>query len=297
MTADMAWQIGLAPELRLTFAGYYEEFGCPPAAVWRVPGIVTLLASGPARLTVAVPWGAIAAAGPGEDGVLELIRMERPGERDRVPIADADTDTAAVRGPAWMGGGLAAAREGTRLLVRSDLPDGVGAGAAAAVKAAIRLCLDDRAAGGGGAAHARGCAVLGARRLPCELASAGLRLMLIDTRVRRDDQSPPAEDSPVAAAAAAATAGNFALLGALLTAAHQAQPRDDVQHVAVSGALRAGALGARAITDGQGRPVCALVPVEKVADVRASVCDEFARGGHRPPRFLTFTPAAGPDRA
>jgi hypothetical protein len=293
MTADTAWQIGLAPELRMAFSGYHDEFGCPPAAVWRVPGIVTLLASGPTRLTVAAPWGAIAAAGPGQDGVLELIRMERPGERDRVPIADA----AAGRGPAWAGGGLAAAREGTRLLVRSELPDGVGADPAAAIKAALRLCLGDPQAGGDGAGHAGGFAMLGTRRLPCDLAAAGLRLMLIDTRVRHAAQSPPAEDSPMAAAAVAAAAGDFALLGALLTAAHRARPRHDVQHAAVSAALRAGALGARAITDGRGRPVCALVAVEKVADVRASVCDEFARGGHRPPRFLTFTPAAGPDRA
>jgi galactokinase len=296
----LAGQLGLAPGLRLALYGYQARFGRLPDSVWRVPGTITLLASGPVRLTVATPWEAIAATGPGEDGVFELIRLERPGERDRVLVADA----AAGRGPAWTGSGLtrtgsepAARYAGARLLVRSELPEGTGAGTAAAIETAIRLGLGDLAALDPGTRHTVGYAMLGARQVPCDLATAGLRLVLIDPRVRGTVRSAPAEDSPVAAAATAATAGDFTLLAALLTAAHENQPGDSVQRAAVSAALRAGALGARAIADGPGRPVCVLAPVDRVTDVRAKVGGEFARSGYRPPRFLTFTPAAGPSQA
>lgn len=299
MTAvNLAEQLGLAPGLRLALYGYQARFGCPPDSVWRVPGTLTLLASGPKRLTVATPWEAIVATGPGEDGVFELIRLERPGERDCVLVAAAG----AGRGPAWTGSGLmptgselTARRTGARLLIRSDLPDGAGAGTAAAIETAIRLGVGD-AALEPHIRHSVGCAMLGPRQVPCDLATAGLRLVLIDTRVRGTVRSASAEDSPVAVAATAAAAGDFTLLGALLTAAHEKQPCDSVQRAAVAAALRAGALGARAIADGPGRPVCVLAPVGRVTDVRATVGGEFARSGYRPPRFLTFTPAAGPSQ-
>jgi galactokinase len=297
---NLAGQLGLAAELRMALHGYQAGFGCLPDSVWRVPGTITLLASGTMRLTVATPWEAIVATGPGEDGVFELIRLERPGERDRVLVADAQ----AGRGPAWTGSGLtragselAARRAGARLFVRSELPDGTGAGIPAAIETAIRLGLGDLAALAPGTGHTVGCAMLGPRQVPCDLATAGLRLVVIDTRVRGTVRSAPAEDSPVATAATAAAAGDFTLLAALLTAAHEKQPCDGVQRAAVSAALRAGALGARAIADGPGRPVCVLAPVDRVTDVRATVGGEFARSGYRAPRFLTCTPVAGPSQA
>jgi galactokinase len=311
MTVELDWQLGLAPEIRLALHGYQAEFGRPPATLWRVPGTVTLLANGVMRLTVATPWAAVAAAGPGEDGVLELARMERPGEREHLPAA------AAGYGRERADSGLPG-HGGARLLVRSELPEGTGAGAGPAIEKAIRLCLDDPALGGPAAQHglpaqhgsvtehrlparretehASGYAVVGARRVPCDLAPAGLRLMLIDPRVRRAAQPVPAEKSPVTAATMAMAAGDFRMLGSLLTEAHEQQPCDDEQRTAVSAALRAGALGARAVTDGPGRPVCLLVPADGVPDVRDEVNDEFNRAGYRPPRFLTFTPASGPDQ-
>ena len=302
MTTELDWALSLAPAIRMALHGYGAEFGGLPATVWRVPGTVTLLASGPLRLTVAAPWSAVAVAGPSEDGVIELVLMERPGEHERVPAAAA----AAGCGPAWAGHGLTlpdpagghrpAGYAGTRLLVHSELPDGSGAGMSAAIETAIRLCLGNPAARGPGAEHAVGRAVLGAHQVPCDLAAAGLRLMLVDTRVRRAARQAPAEDSPLADAAAVAAAGDFAALGALLTAAHERQLGDGVQNAAVAAGLRAGALGGRAIADGPGRPACLLVPVDRVTAVRAEVSTEFDHGGARPPRFLTFTPAAGPDQ-
>jgi galactokinase len=290
--AGPGWQLGLAPEVRMALYGYQAEYGSPPATVWRVPGTVTLLAGGSLRLTVATPWAAVAAAGPPPDGdgLIELARMERPGERERVAVATA----ADGHGPAWAVGGALGGAAGARLIVRSELPEGSGAGASAAVDAALRLCLRGPAARAPGAAHAPGRAVLGALRLSCDLAAAGLRLMLIDTRVRRASRPAAPEDSPLEAAATALAQGDFAALGALLTAAHQVQPCDDLQYIALSAALQAGALGGRAVADGAGRPVCVLVAADRVTAVRVKVAADFARAGARPPRFLTFTPAAGP---
>jgi galactokinase len=115
--------------------------------------------------------------------------------------------------------------------------------------------------------------------------------VLVDTRVRGVPVDVPAdEDSPLDEAAAAITEGDLPTLGHLLTAAHEARDRDEAQHVAVSMALRAGALGARAIADGPGRPVCALIPVDRLGDVRSAVSGGFADRDLRPPRFLTFAP-------
>ena len=139
--------------------------------------------------------------------------------------------------------------------------------------------------------------MLGKRQLPFDLAAAGLRLMIIDTRVRGAARSAPAEYSPMAAAAEAISAGDITAIGPLMTAAHKLLDCDNAQHIAVSTALRAGAYGARMITDGPGRPVCALVPVGRLADVRTGVSAWFTRRRLRSPRFLTFTPACGPRHA
>ena len=293
-TTDPAERLDLAPELRMASYVYREEFGQPAAVIGRVPGEVTLLADGPLRLTVATPWGAIAAAEPRDDDVIELIRMQRPGERERLTIRDA---TAGL-GPRWTGTGLMSARAGVRVLISCELPEGVGVGTGAAIEAAIRLCLGDRdAAITLQDAPDTPCVMLGSRPLPFDLARAGLRLVIIDTRIWGAPQVPPAETSPVGAAAEALTAGDLTAIGPLLTAAHHALPRDEAQHAVVAVALAAGALGARAITDGPGRPVCALVPADRLADVRAAARAWFTRKGLRPPRFLTFTPAPGSRRA
>jgi galactokinase len=323
-TADPAERLDLAPELRMASYAFREEFGRPAATIGRVLGRVTLLADGPLRLTVATPWGAIAAAGPASDDVIEITRMQRPGERERLTVGDA----IAGLGPRWAGTGLRSARAGARLLISCELPEGVGVGVGDATEAAIARCLGDhraadhraadhRAADHRAADHraadlgaadlgaadlgaadlrqgtAAACAMLGAQPLPFDLAAAGLRLMIIDTGIRGAPLSTPAEDSPVAVAARALAVGDLIALARLLTGAHDALACHDAQHGAVAAALRAGALGARASTDGTGRPVCALVPASRLADVRAAVRFWFTRNGFRPPRFLTFTAASG----
>jgi galactokinase len=292
MTTDFTAHFDLPPGVRVAVGTYIAEFGRPPATVWQVPGTVTLLADGPLRLTVAAPWGTIAAAGPRDDDIIELVKMEHPGERTRLTAGDAITGS----GPAWAGTGLRAARGGAMLLVKSELPEGSGTGAGIAIETAIRLCLAGAEAPGPGADFPAASAMAGSRQLPFDLAAAGLRLVIIDTRVRGVPQPAPAESSPVAAAADAISAGDITVVGPLLTAAHETLACDDEQRIAVSMALRAGAIGARMITDGPGRPACALVPVSRLADLRTAGSDWFARRRLRLPRFLTFIPACGPQR-
>jgi len=291
--SDLAGRLGLAPELRMASYAYREEFGRPADVIGRVAGRVTLVANGPLRLSVATPWGAIAASGPAGDDVIELTRMQRPGERERLTVRDA---TAGL-GPGWTGTGLRSARAGARVLISCELPEGAGVGTTAATEAAIARCLGDHGAAGFQEDPATPCAMLGARPLPFDLAAAGMRLIIISTETRSVTRPAPAEASPMAAAARALATGDFAAIGRLLTSAHYALPGDRAQHGAATAALRAGALGARAITDGPGRPACALVPLSRLADVRTAVRAWFIREGLRPPRILSFTPATGSRQA
>ncbi|MCL2585569.1 MAG: hypothetical protein FWE35_24285, partial [Streptosporangiales bacterium] len=291
---DLADRLDLAPELRMACYSFREEFGNPPTVVWRVPGTVTLLADGTgARMTVATPWGAIAVAVPRSDGVIELVQMERPGQRSEVRAGSADDV------PAWVGHGLTGARTGASILVSTELPAGTGVGATAAVETAVRHCLGDCAAGKTGvtdaarASSALGVpsAALGNWRLPLDLDSAELRLVVIDTRIRSSAVSAQREYSSLDTATAAIAVGDMETFGGLLTAAHRARPCNRAQELAVAAALRAGAIGARSITDGPGRPALALVPVNALPAVRAEVASTFARYSLRGPRLLTFTPA------
>ena len=293
-TTDPAELFDLAPELRMASYAYREEFGQPAAMIGRVPGQVTLLASGPLQLTVAAPWGVIAAAGPRDDDIIELTRMQRPGERERVTVRDATAGSC----PQWAEAGLRSARVGARLLISCELPEGAGVNTSAAIQTAIRLCLGDRGAAIGRQEHpATPCAMLGGEPLPFDLAAAGLRLVIIDTRIRDTARPSPAEDSPAAAAAGALRAGDITAIGPLLTAAHNALDCDGTQQGVVSTALRSGALGARTITDGPGRPVCGLVPADRLAGLRAATCAWFEGQALRPPRFLAFTPASAQRQA
>jgi galactokinase len=290
MEPDLADRLDLAWDLRLMSYTYREEFGNSPSGIWHAAGTITLLADGPVRLTVAARWGAMVAAGPRPDDVIELIRISRPDERVRLTVEEA----AAGAGPSWARTGLRSARDGATVLVNTDLPEGSGVGSAAAAQAAIEVAFRDLAGPGQsarGQEPARPGALLGDRRLPFDLSTAGLRLMVIDTRVRGTAQPPVSEHAPVQAAAELLEAGAYEGLGPMLTAAHAALACDDVQQIAVSAALEAGALGARMIVDGPGRPVCALLPAERIAGIRSGVLGAFARTGLRTPRFLTFSPA------
>jgi galactokinase len=310
LDGGLAGRLDLAWELRLVSYAYSEEFGHPPSGVWQAPGTVTLLADEAQRLTVQTRWGSIVAAGPRSDEIVEPVHMNYPGERTRLTVGQA----MAGAGPSWAGTGLRSARQGASLLVNTDLPDGAGVGATTATQTAIALALRELPAPGqpalavpaghpetdgdpAGTGSEPGAAMLGGRPVPFGLDAAGLRLMVIDTRVRAAPQAPAPEHAPVEAAAAALAAGAFEALGQMMTTAHASLPSDGVQDIAVSAALAGGALGARMIVDGPGRPACALVPAGRLADVRAEVIGAFARNDLRSPRFLTVSPAHSARRA
>jgi hypothetical protein len=300
MTVELEDQLDGAPELRLACYAFSEEFKRPPAGVWQAPGSLTLLANGRLRLKVPTRWGAIVAASPRPDEVIEPFRVNRPDEeRALVTVGQA----AAGDGPAWIREGLMSARCGATLLINVGLPEGSGVETPGAVQAAVSLALRDLAparSGGGGPAGAHpgpypaGTALLGGERLPFDPAAAGLRLMLIDTRVRGDVQVPEPEFSPMGDIRDALETGALEALGPMLTQAHAAQAADEAQDLAVSAALGAGAIGARMLTDGPGRPVCALLHAPRLPDVRAAVAAAFADRQLRAPRFLTVSPSPGP---
>jgi galactokinase len=87
--------------------------------------------------------------------------------------------------------------------------------------------------------------------------------------------------------------------GELLVGSHESL-RDDFEvscaelDVAVQAALDAGAVGARMTGGGFGGSAIALVPGDRMEDVRASVSEAFSRAGFDEPRFLEATTAGGP---
>jgi galactokinase len=89
----------------------------------------------------------------------------------------------------------------------------------------------------------------------------------------------------------------YRYIGRLLTEAH-ASLRDDFEvswpaaDVTVEVAVAAGALGARMIGGGFGGSVLALIPVERMAAVRAALTDAFTERGWTPPEFIDATPSA-----
>ncbi|WP_326586759.1 galactokinase [Streptomyces sp. NBC_01294] len=95
--------------------------------------------------------------------------------------------------------------------------------------------------------------------------------------------------------------GNAAALGPILTHGH-ASLRDDYRvscpetDLAVAAAVDAGALGARMTGGGFGGSVIALVEAGRESAVGGAVTAAFAAAGHRLPRILTVTAAAGARR-
>ncbi|GAA1924896.1 galactokinase [Microbacterium aoyamense] len=92
-----------------------------------------------------------------------------------------------------------------------------------------------------------------------------------------------------------------ASIGDLLTASH-ASMRDDFEistlelDAAVESALGAGAIGARMTGGGFGGAAIALVPHDRVDEVRAAVASVFAASGFRAPTVFTVTPSQGAHR-
>ncbi|HEY7143204.1 MAG TPA: galactokinase [Streptosporangiaceae bacterium] len=155
------------------------------------------------------------------------------------------------------------------------------------------------------AARRRACEeaarALGVRALRDVTDSSAIARRLTDPVLRRAARHVITENARVLAAADLLLAGRPGGCGELLTASHQSL-RDDFAvswpqaDAAVSAAVRAGALGARMTGGGFAGAVIALIPQDRLAQVRASVSAAFGRDGWQPPGFSQVRPAAGAGR-
>ena len=155
--------------------------------------------------------------------------------------------------------------------------------------------------------HALADGAYAARRVQCAAAARALGVpalrdvastdlqRLDDPALIRRARHVVTETDRVLAAAAALRAGVWAELGALLTASHRSL-RDDFEvsspelEVAVDTALAQGALGARMTGAGFGGSAIALVPADRVADVREACAEALSGVGS--PELHVFEVAA-----
>ncbi|MFI6516042.1 hypothetical protein ACIBF1_10830 [Spirillospora sp. NPDC050679] len=312
-TAGIAAAPAAAPELRITAHVFEWVHRAPCTALRRAHGGLTLLQGPEAALTVALPWGTVVAAGPGEDGTVALHSMNRHADAftaDREGLAAA---LAAGAVPSWAVPAVkvllarTGPTSGVRMVVNQELPARMGLLTGAETAHAAALTLADlygraetaprgpeRDPSYAASLHAReGHAMLVAngavRHVPCDLASAGLRLMIIDVGPDGEDGARPAASTVpadlVERAGEALRAGDPGGLGPLLTEGHV--PGGPLLDGALDAARSAGALGGLAV----GRCGLALVPMAAVADVRARVAERTAGRARRRPRFLTVVPS------
>ncbi|GLV49587.1 galactokinase [Thermobispora bispora] len=203
---------------------FREAYGDHPAGVWHAPGRVNLIGehtdyNDGLVLPFAVPWGITAAVRPRDDGTVRIASLQAPGE-DQV-LGDLDLARGWAR---YAAGVFWALREeghdvrGADILIDGDLPRGAGLASSAALEVVTALALSDLYGLGlepmelarigrraenefagvpcgimdqAVSALARedhalflDCRSLASRPVPFRPAEHGLRLLIIDTRVR-----------------------------------------------------------------------------------------------------------------
>jgi galactokinase len=340
-----------APVLRVVPFSFAQAFGHAPTGVWTAPYAVRL-AGVPGREGITVPVGAhvVMAAAPRADGILRIGSLDRPLESVEIPVHGTGHHVPGWAAPivetAHALARLGDPGPGADLLLHADLPDGTGLAPSVPLSSATALAwtalhgprltaltLDallrntvdpphDTADGDalrsaalcGGDGHALLVGSAGpVGEQPCDLAAAGLRMMLIVPR-----EQPPARGAAASVAASLRGArdevrragrmaallrdGRMAEALALVTATQRARVPGyggswaDTDPV-VEAACRAGAFGARAA--GGGTAVAAFLPVAAAVRVRTAVAAVFRGQGRPVPRFLTMVggAAAGPAHA
>lgn len=149
-----------------------------------------------------------------------------------------------------------------------------------------------------------------ARRAECDAAAAVLGLPRLglawpDDLSRLDDDLHRArarhvlsESARVEDTLTAVAAGDWAVVGDILTASHASLRGDfaastPALDLATSTAVEAGALGARMTGGGFGGSTIALVPEERADAVRDAIDAAFADAGHRAPSHVAVLPSSG----
>jgi galactokinase len=143
--------------------------------------------------------------------------------------------------------------------------------------------------------------ILGARSLRDITGDAGQLARLTQPSLRRLCEHVISENRRVLRAAELLRAGDQAAMGRLLTASHHSL-RDQFEvswpqaDEAVEAATDAGAAGARMTGGGFGGCVVALVPADRVRQVRTAVTERFTRHHWPAPHFLDAVPSQGARR-
>jgi galactokinase len=171
------------------------------------------------------------------------------------------------------------------------------------------LIIDTRAR------HALGDGQYGGRRQACQAAASqlGVRSLrdvvddpgaparLADPSLRRVAGHVIAENDRVLRAVQLLRAGHPLAVGELLTTSHRSL-RDEFRmswpqaDAAVEAAIGAGAAGARMTGGGFGGSVVALMPADRVRQVRAAVTSRFTGHQWPVPRYLAAVPSGGARR-
>ncbi|MEU9020012.1 hypothetical protein [Actinomadura sp. NPDC048394] len=287
--------IGLAtsPEIRMTAYVFERVHGSPPATIHRALIGLPLLDG----LTIALPWGTIAAAGLSAghslysvnhhtDGVASLSGPVPHWARESAAVLNSHADPA----------------PGTHLVINREIPAETGLLTGAETAAATFLAL--RALHGPPAGphplaghpayrtalHARAAhAVLTTpgtlEHVPFDLAAADLRVLIVDLGARHSSTLPTPPGAAARAVAAVRASGPSAL-GPHLTGAHTFG--DPLPDRALRTALDAGALGGRKI----GACVVALTPTAALPGIRRALTAGLTPDLPRPPRLLTALPTS-----
>ncbi|WP_067485205.1 hypothetical protein [Actinomadura hibisca] len=310
MTGGIAGAPAADPEMRITAHVFERAHGAPCTTLRRAHGALTLLAGPGTALAVALPWGTIVAAGPGEDGTAGLYSMNRHADAFSMDQERLAAALAAGTMPPWAVPAVRALlahadpMPGARLVVNRELPVETGLLSGAETACAATATLGDLYGAARAATsyeterdpshlaslHARdGHAALvtdgTVRHLPCDLLTAGLRLLIMDVGLGGENATPAISADLVEQAAGVLQTGDLDALGPLLTQSHiRGEPLLDE---ALDIARSAGALGGLAL----GRCGLALVPVAAVPDVRTRVVGRLAGRARRRPRFLTVVPS------
>jgi galactokinase len=132
-------------------AWFRTRYGGDPAGIWHAPGRANLIGEHTDYndgfvLPFALDRGVLAAAAPGQDGVLELTSRQAGPDVTTVPLAGlapgAVTGWAAYpAGVAWALARAGFGVPGVRLAIDSDLPQGAGLSSSAALECAVALAL------------------------------------------------------------------------------------------------------------------------------------------------------------
>src|SRR5215469_81402 len=304
---------------------FAECYGSRPEGIWHAPGRGNLIGEHTDYnegfvLPFALGQGVRAAASRRDDGMLELRSRQAPGEPATVPLRTLAPGSVAgwaayPAGAAWALAAAGLPPGGTSVAIDADLERGAALSSSAALECATALALtvlhglsvprprlaaiarraENEFAGiptgimdqSASLLCRAGHALLLDRRsgetsdVPFDPPAAGLVLLVIDTRVRH-----------------ALADGRYAARRRACEQAARALGVGSLRDVtdgpgALDAAVAAGALGARMTGGGFGGSIIALARARTGPDVRADVCDAFARRGWPQPGFLGALPSAG----